>query len=208
MLKKITLKSGKTIEGKVIQETATFIKINFSRVPLTCYKDEIANIQRGSNTQAESNIQSNQKQIKSQGWLEWHNKAKPHLDKVTARLESIGSAASNPIHVKSNPNKVLNTINSDINKLNSSNPPQELASFYNDIKNSFEHTKKQILALTKNKNQQAINHAVQSLQYSKKALLKLKKIFIKHSAPKEKIDEIDFLIDANNKGLAMLGYAK
>ncbi len=40
----ITLKSGKTVEGKIIERTDKFVKIDFQGVPLTYFKDEIESI--------------------------------------------------------------------------------------------------------------------------------------------------------------------
>lgn len=40
----ITLKSGKTVEGKLIEKTDKYIKIDFQGIPLTYYLDEIESI--------------------------------------------------------------------------------------------------------------------------------------------------------------------
>ncbi len=47
----IVLKSGKTVEGKLIEKTDEYIKIDFQGVPLTYFKEEIASAQNGEEGQ-------------------------------------------------------------------------------------------------------------------------------------------------------------
>ncbi len=46
----IYLESGKTVEGKIIEETDEYIRIDFQGVPLTYYRDDIAKIKDSSDS--------------------------------------------------------------------------------------------------------------------------------------------------------------
>ncbi|MFA6282473.1 MAG: hypothetical protein WCY05_08260, partial [Candidatus Omnitrophota bacterium] len=46
----ITLKSGKVIEGKIIEDTEKYIKLDYMGVALTYWKDDIERIEKPSET--------------------------------------------------------------------------------------------------------------------------------------------------------------
>lgn len=46
----IILKSGKEIEGKIIEETDEYVKIDIEGVPVTYFSDEVDRIEKGSNS--------------------------------------------------------------------------------------------------------------------------------------------------------------
>lgn len=48
----VTLTSGSTIEGRMIEETEEYIKIDFQGTPLTYYRDEIQDIDRNPRPQS------------------------------------------------------------------------------------------------------------------------------------------------------------
>lgn len=66
----VVLKSGKTVEGKLIEKTDKYIKIDFQGVPLTYYLDEIERVDENKLTsrQAEEKVSDNND-------TEWYNNA-------------------------------------------------------------------------------------------------------------------------------------
>ncbi|UCC95573.1 MAG: hypothetical protein JSW40_02190 [Candidatus Omnitrophota bacterium] len=92
---KITLKSGKTLEGKIIQETDSFIKVDFSGILLTYYKDDIANIEKStSNTQIKHNQEKQDmdygETTKDQQWEEKMIEERINMEKkqIEAQIEA------------------------------------------------------------------------------------------------------------------------
>lgn len=99
----IVLKSGKTVEGKIIERTDKYIKIDFQGVLLTYFNDDIRSIREqkpsaGSSLKSEEDSGSGEKHIQKDGLFSisipkgWHWKEKPGDIMITNPEEKAGIA--------------------------------------------------------------------------------------------------------------------
>lgn len=84
----ITLNSGTVIEGKIIEETATYVKIEYADVPLTYQKESIAQVRRDAfdagrvNSEIPSSEIPESKDIRISIKADWSSKTREFIEKL------------------------------------------------------------------------------------------------------------------------------
>lgn len=128
----IFLKSGKTIEGKLIERTDKYIKIDFEGVPLTYYFDEIEKVENSSlktsPTEPAENIYVNEKYgIKMKGPKGWYINV---IEQKIGAIESLAIFSKYSLQSKASPNPNINLVVSDISTLSITDPKECMEKSY------------------------------------------------------------------------------
>lgn len=154
----ICLKSGKTVEGKIIERTDKYIKIDFYGVPLIYWLDDIDHIE-GERKLTSPNIESlsaseGKKQgpeiasekIKDNYVSEkygitigcpkgWHMKV---MEQKTGANELLVIFSKYPLESKASPNPNINLIASDISSLSITDPQEYMKKSYQYLPSNIE----------------------------------------------------------------------
>jgi hypothetical protein len=125
----LILKSGRKVEGKILEKTDDYVKIDFNGVALKFYSDEIASVDQGPDiVPAEIQPMKEPKDISNE--LEVSSALKP--EKKDELMETPAAPTSTPLK-KLKPPAALNEVKTD--ETQSANPPQPSGQFkvFNEI---------------------------------------------------------------------------
>lgn len=82
----LVLKSGKSVEGKIIEETGKYIKLDYEGVVLTYWKDDIERVDKPKKQEADIKEQLDEKEIK----IKIKGVASGDVKEFVDKLESLG----------------------------------------------------------------------------------------------------------------------
>ncbi|MCF7887550.1 MAG: hypothetical protein K9L71_03985 [Candidatus Omnitrophica bacterium] len=201
----ITLKSGKKIEGNIIEETADYIQVNFSGVPLTYYRDEIADIKTEPAEPTQSrNHDSSGSQQSNQSWNRWYNQIFPYIKKMKSinqenqkymeevNQKSVEIAQNNEMEKFSvlmrKSQEVLSGI---IDQLKQLEPPAELRLFHEKNIESAQYSRRGIDAILAGDINSASSYGVKTIKSGLEAVKQQRHVYKKHGAPREYIEPLD-----------------
>jgi hypothetical protein len=201
----ITLKSGKKIEGNIIEETAEYIKVDFSGVPLTYYRDEIAGIKAepAEPTQSRNDYSSGSQQS-SQSWSRWYNQIFPYIKKMKSinqknkkYMDELNQKSAEMVQGNNIENfqalmresqKVLSGI---VDQLKQLQPPAELRLFHEKNIESAEYSRRGIDAILAGDISSASSYGVKTIKSGLEAVKQQRRVYKKHGAPREYIEPLD-----------------
>ena len=212
----LILKTGQTIEGKIVEKTDTYVKIDFYGIFLTYYHDEIERIiddatpvdittaPSNDSTKTEDALQENGDSI---AWKEWSLSVTDYFDKVDMLQERGKDVALESAHelaraMKSGDNeeagKIViatgNALDALIQELSNIVPPADFRVYHKKIIESYEYRKKANDAILRDDQQAAQEYHQISLTIEMESVQEAKRVFGTHGAPRRVLDAFDVMI--------------
>ncbi|MCF7871103.1 MAG: hypothetical protein K9L95_03850 [Candidatus Omnitrophica bacterium] len=200
----ITLKSGKKIEGNIIEETAEYIKVDFSGVPLTYYREEISDIEAEKTEPVQPRSYSSSGQKSDQSWNRWYNQIFPYIKKMKSinqknkkyieevNQKSAEMAQSNNMEkFQALMRKSQEVLSGIINQLKQLQPPAELRLFHEKNIESAQYSKRGIEAILAGDINSASSYGVETVKSGLEAVKQQRRVYKKHGAPREFIEPLD-----------------
>lgn len=201
----ITLKSSKKIEGNIVEETAEYIKVDFSGVPLTYYRDEIADIkvEPAEPTQSRNHYSSSSQQS-NQSWNRWYNQIFPYIKKMKSinqknqkYMDELNQKSTEMVQGGNMENfqalmresqEVLSGI---VDQLRQLQPPAELRLFHEKNIESAEYSRRGIDAILAGDISSASSYGVKTIKSGLEAVKQQRRVYKEHGAPREYIEPLD-----------------
>lgn len=201
----IVLKTGKTIEGKILEQNESSINVDIEGVTLTYYLDEIQSIDGKEVTpvsvKEEASPASQETNAAWEGWYgtitDYYDKLQAILNKsqeVGTRIEGILSEIQEDKDMQEHEvtTKALISLDSSIiEELKALTPPAGFKVFHQKQIEACERLKMSAQAILKKDKNSALDYFRKSTIPVVEALQELKRIYSEHSAPQEVIAEID-----------------
>lgn len=198
----IVLKSGKTIEGKIIKRTDRSIKVEVSGVPITYYLDEVASIG------GKEAIVSSAEQDKTMSWEEWRASAESYMSKVneitirqgetsiqlSQQLANAVNQHSSPKEIDKILSNIIKALSLTIKELQALKPLEELRYFHSEILKSYKDMQSGYEAHLRRDIDTAKLLGRRGTTRMIGALEDYKRLISKYGAPKEEFDSLDKVI--------------
>ncbi|UCC94780.1 MAG: hypothetical protein JSW40_08205 [Candidatus Omnitrophota bacterium] len=213
----LILKSGKKIEGKVVEKTDAYVKIEIRGVTLKYYRDEIMSVEVDTSgfplerTKIPSETDSDDVE-----WGTWFLEVKDYLIRVNqmlidgGRLQNEASLKIQGAEIRRQKRELKHILRdikrrlSDIRlKLLKIKPPGELERYHKSAKDALTYTIKFVDAALIGDKVASSQHVRNVLRASKEGLEEQKRLFLKHNAPQQLIDSTERDLKKVN---ALLGY--
>jgi hypothetical protein len=201
----ITLKSGKKIEGNIVEETAEYIKVDFSGVPLTYYRDEIADVkvEPAEPTQSRDDYSSSSQQS-NQSWNRWYNQIFPYIKKMKSinqknqkYMDELNQKSTEMVQGGNMENfqalmrKSREVLSGIVDQLKQLQPPAELRLFHEKNIESAEYSRRGIDAILAGDISSASSYGVKTIKSGLEAVKQQRRVYKKHGAPREYIEPLD-----------------
>jgi hypothetical protein len=210
----IVLKSGKTVEGKIVKKTDRSILLDVGGITIDYYFDEIVSIDgkeisNGEIFSTDKGKTSRQSPVLSQNktllWQEWYNQVKGYLDKfeeinkksqnlAQEENEKLEKAKNNVELQKEILRESIKALETIFNEFELLKPPAELENFHNKLIESYGYIKEINEAALRNDNDSAYMYSQTINNLTLEAFTDLKNLYLKYGAPQEKIDSINKII--------------
>lgn len=213
----IILKTGKTIEGRVIKETGDHIIVDIDGVPINYYYDEIVSIgakkvnKPGVSTEKsltkDTPAGSGNTSVKpaSLSWQAWYAGIKGYMDKfesITKRSRMIAQEQAEKLEKAENDPQLQKKIIIEgnglfaalFNEFSAVTPPQELKNFHEKLLESYEYVKKINEAILRKDNDSAFAYNRTANALTLEAFSELRNIYIKYGAPQNTLESVNRII--------------
>jgi hypothetical protein len=195
----IVLKSGKTIEGKIVEKTDTYMKVDIGGATLTYYRDEIKEDAPAQGTSTPQGTASD--------WHSWYVSIADYLKKMnelSRKVEDLQKQAEVLIlKARQSGDKAMLTqglseidtsLDLALNELNTMSPPEELSGFHSGIKKSIVSEKALVRAAFEDRKNDIRTHLKESVSAVRDAYIMLVNVCRKHGVPEEEIASVENLI--------------
>jgi hypothetical protein len=195
----IVLKSGKTIEGAIVEKADTYIKVDIGGAILTYYRDELladAALQPASTHQDDAD-----------SWYTWFSGITGYLKKmneVSRKVENYQKQAEVLI-IKARQSKdkamlaqglgeIDHSFDLALNELSAIEPPGELAGFHSNIKKSVVSGKAIVKSAFEDRKEDIRMHLKESVSAMRDAYLVLMDVCRKHGVPEQELASVENVI--------------